>query len=331
MAKESEGVQAETGPEVLTTHPPEGENSLRVLAQQITDLHDIELTEISRGDQEKAHVLVLPQGRRAIDILPFLEAQREYPKRIRGRARLQAPESFIDHVKRFANESSAIFADVLSKPPKLVARYDYHEQDSPAWQEHSAQYDFPVSPEWAAWVAQDGADRIMTMENFAFFLEQRVIDVLHPSSVSDAMINNISDLLQLEWATPQQLLQLSKSLHVNTESKLTEVTDIQGGKKNFSFTEKDSDAAGKDLVLPGGFLIRVAVFEGATPWTIPVLLRYRKIGGKAHYFYEIYRRDMHVIESMRETCKRVADDTKLPLFYGKPEASLGLKSETASD
>lgn len=326
MGSENEGAKDTAQKATETTI--EGENSLRVLAQQLTELHETEVTLTKRGSEDEAAVMVLPVGRRVVSMLPFLEEQREKPKRIRGRAKLAAPESFIEHVKRFKEDNTAIFADVLSSPPKLVARYDYHDKGDPRWQEHSAQYDFPLSKEWEAWCKQDGEGRMMSMETFAFFLEQRIIDVLHPTTVEDKLVNEISSLLQIDWATPQQLLQLSKSLHVNTESKLTEVTDTQGGKKNFSFTERDSDAKGQDLVLPGGFLIRVSVFEGSTPWVIPVLLRYRKPGGKAHFFYEIYRRDVHLMESMRETCARVSKETDVPLFYGKPEASQGLGAKT---
>ncbi len=321
MASEQDGVK-DTAQAALTIAPND-ENALRVLANQITDLHDSEVIKIERGDEDDASILILPQGRRAVDLLPFLEAQREFPKRIRGRARLAAPESFIDHVLRFKTEATAIFADVLTEKPKLLARYDYHEPGKAAWQEHTAQYDFPISPEWKAWVAHDGPTNIMSMEAFAFFLEQRVIDVLHPTGVNDKLVNQIAELLQIEWASPQALLQLSKSLHINTDSKISEVTDIQGGKKNFSFVEVDTDAAGKPLQLPGGFLIRVSVFDGSTPWVIPVLLRYRKQpGGKASFFYEIYRRDMHVLESMRETCTNIQEKTGVQLFYGRPEASV---------
>lgn len=325
MATKEDVVSAE-GPQAPL--PQNGERELATLARQITDLHDAEAVVIERGNEQQATVLVLPQGRRAIDPTPFLEAQREFPKRIRGRARLATPESFIAHVNRFKAIDTAIFADVLTEKPKLVARYDYHGKDTPRWQEHSAHYDFPVSPEWKSWVDKNGT--LMDMEAFAFFLEERIMDVLHPQSVQDEQIDKITNLLSLDWASPQQLLQLSKSLHIKTEAKVTEITDIQGGKRNIAFEERDTDKDGNTLTLPGGFLISVPVFDGSQPWLIPVMLRYRKQpGSKVQFRYELYRKDQYVLASTRETCERIESATGMPLFYGKPEASLGLKSETA--
>jgi uncharacterized protein YfdQ (DUF2303 family) len=312
------------GPSIPSIEVQEGD--LQVVARQLAEMHEAEKIIVETGDEDKCEILVLPQGRRAVSVQAFLEQYREKPKRIRGRARLMAPESFVAHVNRFKGDTTAIFADVLSKPPRLTARYDYHDKGRPEWQEHSAVYEFPESEEWKQWKGKNAS--LMSMEEFAYFLETRVMDVLHPTSVKDDAISKMAALLSMDWASPQTLLQLSKSLSIHTESKLTQVTDLQGGKKNFSFVETDKDEAGQPLTLPGGFLIQVAVFEGATPWIIPVLLRYRKQGGKAHFAYELYRADSYVLESMRETCSRVAHETEVPLFYGKPEASLGLKSET---
>lgn len=280
--------------------------------------------------------IAVPKGKELKSIKPFLDEFRTAPERVQGTARLTTLASFIAHVVRFADEGSAVFcADYNTQSPKLIAVFDYHwvppalatqaTADSaptpgevhPRFGEHRAQYEFPLSDEWKAWkgIADRGE---ISQTAFAEFLEERIADIYPPEDAGESAKKFATDL-GMTLATSQRLLDLSRGLNLRVNQKVTNVVNLSTGEAQLMFTEAHEGENGP-LKLPGGFLLSLPVFRGGAPYQIPVRLRYRHRDGQVFWRFVLNRIDRVWDHAMNEACVRAQTETKLPLFYGTPEA-----------
>src|SRR5688572_30182597 len=69
------------------------------------------------GHAASIELLVLPKGKEAVSIKRFVDEWATRPDRRRGTARLTTLASFIEHVNRFKDAQSAVFADVTGGTP----------------------------------------------------------------------------------------------------------------------------------------------------------------------------------------------------------------------
>jgi len=300
--------------------------ALSEVYQRFHETEAIPLEHIAEDGTDSPHILIVPAGKRAISLKPFRDQYLTRPERQRGIARFTELASFVSHVKRTKTEDTVLFAEIDVDDAKIVAVYDYNAPghgNAPGWQQHRAEYSFPFSDEWKAWKEQEGEARAMSMQKFAEFLERRVMDVALPAAVeAGSLADKMQKQLEIEFASPSRLLQISKNISINQTDAFVEAVDLQGGAKNFSFKQKNTDAAGAPFKIEGGFLIRIPVFRGDKSWIIPVQLRYRNNGG-VRFFYDVYRMDMHFYESVKAACELVNKETELEVLMGSPELDGG--------
>ncbi|MER8403606.1 YfdQ family protein [Mesorhizobium sp. M1307] len=248
----------------------------------------------------------------------LLEPYRQFPARKTGQATAQTFEAFCNLTLRHLTDHSAIFANMDWKKPTLTAVIDYHElaEGHANFGKHRVHYAFPLSEEWQKWVAGDGVK--MDQGDFAWFLEDRVAELSSPTE---------EEKLQYERdfattiATPAQLVELSRGLQVNVESKVKASTTLQSGEGQIAWEETHSGADGKALKVPGIFMLNIAPFFMGDKVRIPVRLRYRPAGGKVTWFYQIYRPDQFITEHVRDVLAAARDQTGLPTYEGTPEMS----------
>lgn len=290
------------------------------LGEMFRELHDAEEIILKRGSEVEASAIVMPRGRRLVSLKKYLDEYRKYPERKRGTALLTTLDAFLAHFQRYADEDSAIFCDMNNGKPRLISLLDYDKQgpDGHArWGTHRGLYEFPLSDEFNAWKASHG--REMTSEMFASFLEERIIDVAQADNVDpDSLPGKIAAHLDITWASPQRLMELSRGLSLRIGLEFAEVVDNKHGMKNVVFKENMTQPNGEPLLVPSGFLIRVPIFKGDERWLIPAQLRFRPKSEKK-WKYEIYRLDMHLQEAVERTCEHVVKVTQKTLFMGLPE------------
>jgi uncharacterized protein YfdQ (DUF2303 family) len=276
-----------------------------------------EVVKVPRGDGSQASVLVLPEGREVHDIKPILDSYLPAPERKRGTAQLTTIESFIAHANRFKGTNSAVFADDNPDAPKLLSVIDYHEASagSPRFCEHRGSYAFPVSDEWKAWKAIH--DKELTQIKFAEFLEDRIGDVTAPGKAGEGVWGFVEQL-GLPLATAAELLELSRGLTVNVDHRVANHTNLSTGEGRVHFETEHKDASGAQIKVPGGFALSIPVFRNGVKYKIAVRLRYRVSGGIT-WRCMLYRTDLTFQDAFGEACKRVQDETSLPVFTGKPE------------
>jgi len=254
------------------------------------------------------------------------EAMADAPFERRGKATLQTVESFIAHVKRFADSDSVIFANFDRESPSLLGVIDYHcagAESGPRWGRHRADFNFPLSDQWKAWVVRDR--KPMTMMEFALFIEDRVLDVQDIDIESGDL--NADQRLYLRatggsLAGKGTLLAISTSLKVNETSAVKEARNLTSGETQIQFEDShQTEVRGDTVKLPSAFVIAIPVFKGSKDFfRILARFRYRKTGEGLKFWYELWNVDATFDVAFREACALVESETGLPLLFGKPEA-----------
>lgn len=247
------------------------------------------------------------------------------PRFRRGTARFSQIESLIEHVNRFKDNDSVLFAVDDRTAPSITAVIDYlpagpEETAGTRFGRHRAVFPFPLSDEWNAW--QEGNKKPMRMADFAAFLEDRIVDVLDMIDGEDSLpedmqkfVNAVGGLI----AGPSRLLELSVGLKVHEKSNVSEAVNLSTGEAQIQFASEHVDGYGSPLKVPNLFLIAIPVFKNGQFYRIASRLRYRKTAEGLVFWYELWRADRVFDHAFRDGCERARVDTELPLLFGTPE------------
>lgn len=295
------------------------------------------------NSSETLPVIAVPQGNGLLKIehlKGIQDAHRSKPERRSGTAKLLDLDSFIAHANRFKNDHSALFAINDMMKPSILSVLDYHlpgPVGEPRFGKHRGLYEFPLSKQWNLWLSKQGPspENIMDGGAFAAFLEDNIVDVIEaPDFANNAGAEQttaqkeadkkLADLIQLAGgliAGPSKLMELSRNLAINVESKTRQAQSLSTGEIHLQYEEvhEAKDGEGKPVKVPNFFLIGIPIFEGGAPYRLVVRLRYRPMQGKVLWFYQIHRPDLAFEHAFKEAVEVAKAKTELPLMLGTPE------------
>lgn len=273
-------------------------------------------------DGNKAILLPTKDGICLRSIKPLMDEYRTAPERKKGTARLQEPGSFIAHVNRHKDESTALFATIGKDSPSIAAVYDYHAIDgSPRFGEHRAIYPFPLSEEWKIWSEHDGEDGAMNQQEFAEFIEDRLPDLEQPQSAGKRTQKYV-DALGCTLATPGEVIALSRGLSMSVDQEFVNQIRLGSGEMQMVFKETHGPAKGANgqpITIPGAFLIAIPFFVGGEVCVLPVRLRYRASQGKVTWWYQLALVDALFREAIDLEISKISSGVDRPVFIGTPE------------
>ncbi|MEP9378432.1 DUF2303 family protein [Aquabacter sp. CN5-332] len=255
-----------------------------------------------------------------VSLLETLEAAR--PKMVRkGTATVETLSSFIALVNRHKDANSAIFAATSWPNPKLTAVLDYHTTGHDArWGRHRVEYAFPLTEEFKTWIKGNGEASAMTQGDFANFLEEHAAELAAPT---DGERQEFETLFKERFATPAELLDLSRSLEVYVGATVKQGVRPKNGERQMVFVTEHTNANGDQIDIPGIFMVSVAPFVSgdAEPQVvrIPARIRYRMKGQEAIWFYQLYRWEYWLRERVQRDLAFAAQETTLPTYEGKQE------------
>ena len=297
-------------------------NDLDIMAKLGTKAAGIEIVALHKpagmlGVPDEIPVALRRGGNPGVESLAQLfDYYRDHPKRKSGSAKAQTFESFCALTNRHKTDDSVIFADMDWKKPRLTTIVDYHQNQSGGLADngkHRIRYAFPLSEEWNAWLKMDG--EAIKQQDFAWFLEDRILEVSSPEAADLAYEQQFGTKIALA----SQLVELSRGLNVRVDSVVKNAVTLQTGEASIQFEEAHTDAAGQPLKVPGLFMLNIAPFFMGDKVRIPVRLRYRIVGGKVMWFYNIYRPDLVITETVRASLFEAKRETELTAFEGEPE------------
>lgn len=297
-------------------------DQVRDLVETYVSAEVIEVTEPETG----VKALAIRSGNTVTALTPSIfDPYRDEPRRRSGTATLLSIDSLIDHVNRFKDAESLIFADDDRTRPSITAVLDYNRagEAAPRFGKHRSSFSFPLSDEWKAWVEKNAEP--MAMADFAAFLEERLPDVLALIPGEDELSDDIGRMVDALGgadiiASPTRLMELSRGLQVNESSTVREVVNLASGEGAIQWEATHTDATGAPLRVPKVFLIGIPVFRNDGLYRIAARLRYRKAGGKIVFWYELWRTDRTFDHAFKMAVERVKTQTELPVLIGKPEA-----------
>jgi hypothetical protein len=287
---------------------------------------------------------VIPKGKQVVDLLPFVEARRERPRRREGTSEHTTLESFLEHVERARDSQSVIFAKDDPAGPSMVCIYDYHEaavvaeyvdavgddgkptyrtekrDGVPRFGRHRAHYAMPFSDEWLAWAKLAGASAgWLGQLDFAQALEDRGLDVIPPNEIP-ASTAKAAEALAITPAGPSQLLNLSRGLLVRADRKVGSAVNLNSGEAKITFEESHTASVNDaPVMVPTGFALSIPVFRDGAAYALLVRLRYRVEGSAIKWKLAMHRSDVAFRDAFYDVAKQVKEKTGLPLFYGTPE------------
>lgn len=245
-----------------------------------------------------------------------------HPERRTGTATLTRLDSFIEHVVRFADADSIIYARDDRASPALTAVLDYHRAGAasdPRFGKHRSVFNFPLSDEWKLWMKLNKVQ--MDQREFAEFIEDRVVDIEYVEDIdalSEDMRRYIGTTNAGRIATPTRMHELSTNLEVYENSVIKSAQKLQSGEAQIRFESEHVDATGAPVDIPGLFVICIPVFAHDGYYRIVARLRYRVNGG-LKFWYELWRTDLVFDDAFDKACARVKVETGLPLLAGSPE------------
>lgn len=297
------------------------------LAQVIRENMEPRTIEAKRGDEKTAPVLMYPVGMQLASMKKYVDENRLVPERRNGTARLNRINSLIDHINRFKSEASALFAsaaiDANSIKAHIAAIFDYHPKGDDVTKadngKHRALYEFPIAKDFAFWMKNNA--KLMGQEEFALFLEERVVEMVSPDDDDKAQVSGLAP----KFAEPVEILGLSRDLELYSKETVTQAIKLSSGEKSVKFTTQHVDADGKPIEIPDFFVVCLPLFEGGELHRILVRLRYRKNGERLQWAYDLYRIDRTLEEAFDSACAQVVEATGLPIFHGSDEYAAAVK------
>jgi uncharacterized protein YfdQ (DUF2303 family) len=302
--------------ELLELQP--GENIAQTVHNITASLMTPETLTLADG----VDVVSVPNGIALKSIKPFLDEYRTQPERRKGTAKLTDLRSFIDHVNRFKDADTVLFACDSRTNPSITAVLDYHRAGSeaePRFGEHKSHYGLPLSDEWKAWKAKNG--EVFRQHEFAAFLEDRIVDVvhIHDEETLSERTRNFAALVNGSFATPTKLLTLSNGLSVTADEKVQNHINLQSGEMQVTFSSDHRDESGQPISVPKMFMVAIPVFLNGPLYQIAVRLRYRIKDKQIVWFYEMHQTELVFDDAFNDACITARDSTDLPLFMGSPE------------
>ncbi len=255
------------------------------------------------------------QEAKSLDAL--IEGYRQDPARRKGRAKVDTLRSFIDLTNRHKDQNSVIFARTSWPEPTLTSVIDYHTLDHTArWGDHQVEYKFPVTDEFSTWINKNAT--LAEQLEFAHFLEEHAAELAEPTKEER---ETFEPLFKERFASPSELIVLSRGLEIYTGAKLKRQERLQSGERVIEFTEDHTDAAGNKVDIPGLFMVSVPAFQDGAAVRIPARLRYRIREGNIKWAYQLYRWEYYLRNRVKADLDLAAVECGLPSYEGAPELS----------
>jgi len=256
-------------------------------AKEIDD-DGIPLVLLSNGQS-----LQIPTGLRAA-----IDVRAAHPRRKTGKSTHHEEPSFCAHVVRNKAPDSAIWAN--AEKPCIEAIYDYHgpHGQEPGWGQHRAVYTLPLSSEWVLWTSGDGKQ--LTQDAFAEMLDARMEDL---ASVDG-------------HARPLELLEMARSLQIHTAGTFKRSLNPTTGESSLVCKTEHGQESTK---IPRAFCLGIPIFRGGSLYQVECRIAFRLTDQGPRFSYTIHRRAELMQTAVGESVARIADVTKVPVFWGVPE------------
>lgn len=252
-------------------------------------------------------VLVSPGGsvKALTEVLEIADLRADKPRRRRGQAMHDELASFIEHINRFKDDDSAVFADIDNTT--VTAVLDYHRTGAagdPRWGQHRSVYECPLSAEWQRWNENDGVK--MSQDTFAQFIEDNLDDLRAPTG-------NGADK---DLPMPSDVLTMARNLVIRSKGEFSRSMNPTTGESSLVCKNENDTTSTK---IPRAFLLGIPVFEAGAVYAVEARMRMEMSNGRPMFSYALYKPEAIKRDAFGEVREMVKQQTALPVFAGSPE------------
>lgn len=253
----------------------------------------------------------LPQGWQLHDLEKFLPA----PLRATGRIAFGDADSFSRYVNKHKDAPGAasaaakgvgnegadhddmqtvLLVDVIAS--KFRAVFDSNASDAPGWGAHTADYNCPLSPQWALWTRENGKSHSKDQEDFAFFIEQNQLDVIEPVGTT--------------------MLQIVTTLKAIKKVQFDSGIRLQNGQHQLKYHEDIGASAGEqgELQIPEKIALGIPVYVGQAPYRVEAFLRYRIERGSIVFWYDLITPDRILEDALSKVRVQIEGATGIKAY-----------------
>lgn len=261
------------------------------------------------GDVAGVPIALLPEKMRLEVLTKALEEadrRADAPRRRRGVATHDEVQSFIDHVNRFKNADSVIFADV--SVPKITAVFNYNpgggDEKAARWGDHRSLYKCPLSKQWQLWTKKN--EQWMSQDEFAEFIDAHISDLANPHAGA----------ISTDIAAPAAIVEMARKLTVIQHGQFQrQVNPTTGETTLINKTEHDTQST----KIHRAFLLGIPVFEAGEPYAVEARVRFALNSGRPQFMYSLFEVERVLRDAFDGVRVKVREATGLPLFAGSPE------------
>lgn len=229
------------------------------------------------------------------------------PRRARGDAILDQPDSFAEYVSRLhvAGETPTTMWACLDERQVVAVFNDHATDEAPGWRDHRATFGAQVDQDWRDWRSLDG--KLVDQRGFAEFIEEHLHSIVQPDDAP-------------QFPSAANMLVVSRSLTAASRQDFKSSTRLDSGDVAFSFSKETQASTGRsDVEVPERFLVAVSPFVGHPPVRVEARLRYRADEGGLRIGYKLLRPDLAERVAFEEITREIAAGTPedVPLLWGR--------------
>lgn len=263
------------------------------VAEQIAALSAAALAPI---DVNGAHFVTLPPDYGHIDITKIVEAAQPAPNRKRGTVTVKDVPSLLACC---ADQGAAALAYIYADPDQrtITAVFNDHRAGA-GWRDHRADFKAEYTPEFARWLANNGANKARGQTEFAEFIEDNLADITEPFA--------------------QQLLNVATTIQATSGINFSSAKRLQDGQTQLTYTESIEARAGADggLTIPKEFTLGLRIFKNGAGYLLKARLKYRLAAGSVKFWYELDRPERAVEDAFSGYVTEVREKSGYQVLIG---------------
>lgn len=217
----------------------------------------------------------IPKGTELKEVKTDLEALLPNPRRTKATAVFATTESFLDYVKRHADEGSVVWCnfDPQTFALDFTAVFDEHVKGTAGWRMHRATLKPDFSVEWKAWKGKN--KQSFPQVEFAEFLQEHEDDIAAAAGLPTSL----------------QMHEMATNFVMNEERALKSSVRLQSGGMRLTYIADPDKGTTEQMDMFEKFALGIPVFHGGSAWSLTARLKYRNNSGKLSFFYELIRPD----------------------------------------
>lgn len=247
-----------------------------------------------------APLVRMPQG----TALQSLEQYLPNPLTKKAKVVLKQADSLVRYLAKHKIEgATTLYAEVDYDQSKccIKAVINDHNDDTPGWRNHTAEFSPTLTHEWVTWIGKNG--KAMPQAEFAAFIE-----------------DNLGDIATIEgMPTAAEMLEMALNFELTSDKKFKRKVDLQAGGVHLEFIDQADEASSAKIKYFQRFTLGIPVLLGsASAYPIEARLKFRQGQGGLMFWYELVRADRVYRQAIDEVIQGITEKTGLPMLYGAP-------------